>query len=210
MPLIDVRCLSESCGVIREVFRHHSDWPKTPPCPNCEAETEQVHLPSHMKASSVDPVVVYQAADGTYRFPPDINSASTAMYDQQGMTRIELRGFADVRRFEKHMNASELSNIRRRVERQQEQHEAQESARRSEIRRCMDQGFQIPEVDDKGRQTGRMQRVPVTPRLRAIMQAAIDQNDRKGGPRVHAPGFHVEAYEYNRSNRDADPHRRGQ
>ena len=203
MALIDTRC--KSCDRVEEVYRHNSDWPKTPPCSNCGGETEQVHLPSYMKAGSIDPVVVYQAPDGTFRFPPDTTTSSTAMYDKQGMTRIELRGWTDVRRFEKHFNQQEMSQVRRRVERQQEQFEAGEKERRSQIRHGLEQGFQIPEQDEKGRPTGRMQTVRLTPYGRAIMQASIDMNDRKGGPRVRETGFYSEAYQNNASNREMDP-----
>lgn len=208
MPLIDTHCAA--CDRVTEVYRPLSMWPKTPTCANCGGETEQVLLPSYMNGHAVDPVVVYQAPDGTFRFPPDTTTASTAMYDKQGMTRIELRGFADVRRFEKHMNKQEWSAVQRRVERQQESFEAGESARRSEIRRGLDQGFEVQEKDEGGRPTGRTKRIHLSGRGRAIMQAAIDMNDRKGGPRGHEPGFRVEAYSENRSNRDQDPHRRGQ
>lgn len=182
----------------------------TPSCSKCGSATEQVFLPSHARSRSVDPVVVYQAPDGTFRFPPDTTSLSTAMYDQQGFTRIELRGFPDVRRFEKHMNAAELSQINRRVERQQESFEQGESARRSEMRRGLDQGFEVPERDERGQMTGRTKRIHLSGRGRAIMEAAVAMNDRKGGPRAHEPGFRVEAYSESRSNRDADPRRRGQ
>lgn len=207
MSLIDVTCED---GHIREVYRAAADWPNTPPCPMCEKPTTQTLLPSYMKSHTVDPVVVYQAPDGSMRFPPDTTTSSTAMYDKQGFTRIELRGWQDVRRFEKHMNQAELSGIRRRVERQQEAFEAGEKERRSEIRRCLEQGFQVPETDDRGQYTGRTKTVRLTERGRAIMAAAIGNNDRKGGPKAHAPGFRVEAYSENRSNRESDPRRSGQ
>ena len=207
MSLIDVQCED---GHVREVYRAAADWPNTPPCPHCEKPTVQIHLPSYMKGSSVDPVVVYQAPDGTLRFPPDISTSSTAMYEQLGYTRHEYRGFAEVRRFEKQFEKSQYSEICRRIERQQEQFEASESARRSEIRRELEQGFQIPEVDEKGRQTGRLQTVRLSERGKAILRASMDLNDRKGGPRAYAPGFRVEAYSEDRSNGEADPRRRGQ
>jgi len=201
MPLIDVEC---EAGHVLEVYRHNSDWPNTPPCSICEKPTQQIHRPSYMKSGSVDPVVVYQAADGTFRFPPDTETSSTAMYDSQGFTRIELRGWTDVRRFEKHFNEAEMSQVRRRVERQQEAFERGESERRSEIRRGLEQGFQIPEQDEKGRPTGRMKTVRLTPRGRAIMEAAMKNNDNKGGPTVKPTNFYSEAYSFNASNRDAD------
>jgi hypothetical protein len=207
MPLIDLKC---EHGHVREAYRPLSMWPQTPPCEACGAATEQIHLPKSSEVRSVDPVVVYQAPDGSMRFPPDITSASTAMYDQKGFTRIELRGFADVRRFERHMNTAELSHVRRRVERQQEQHERAVSERRAEGRRCLEQGFQLPERNEKGELTGRIQTVRLSERGRAIMRAAMERNDRKGGPRAQDPGFHSEAYSFDKSNRSSDPRRRDQ
>ncbi len=206
MPLIDVECPD---GHVREVYRHNSEWPNCPPCPACEKPTQQVILPSYMKGHNVDPVVVYQAPDGSMRFPPDTTTLSTAEYDKKGYTRIELRGWTDVRRFEKHMNASERSQIQRRIERQQEAFEASESARRSEVRRGIEQGIIIPVTDDKGRVVGQ-QTVRLTEYGKAIMRAAMDNNDRKGGPKGYDPGFRVESYSEDRSNRDADPRRSGQ
>jgi len=207
MSLIDVRC---SDGHVSEVYRHNSDWPKTPPCPTCEKPTEQIHLPQSQRARSVDPVVVYQAPDGTFRFPPDISTSSTAMYDKLGYTRIECRGAAEVRKFEKQWSKKEMSQVRRRIERQQEQYERGESERRSEIRRGLEQGFQIPIQDDKGNWTGRMQTVRLSEQGRDIMRASMDLNDRKGGPKVKEAGCFVEAYSVDRSNRAEDPRRRGQ
>lgn len=203
MALIDVHC--HACDRIEEVNRFAKDWPTTPSCSACGSETEQIHLPSFMRGHSVDPVVVYQAPDGSFRFPPDTTTSSTAMYDQKGFTRMELRGWADVRRFESQMNASQLSEVRRRVERQQESFELGEKERRSEIRRGLEQGFQVPETDDRGRLTGRMRTVRLSGRGRDIMRAAIANNDRKGGPKAHEVGFRVEAYSDGSSNREADP-----
>jgi hypothetical protein len=210
VPLYDLRCVDSNCNVLFETYIALTEWPKNPSCPKCSGPTEKDLNRRPVDRGTVDPVVIYQAPDGTFRFPPDISSSSTAMYEGKGYQRIELRGWTDVRRFESHMNKAELSNVRRRVEQQAERHERMESERRSEIRRGLEQGFQVPETDDRGRPTGRLKTVRLSPRGRAIMQAAIDNNDRKGGPRAHDPGFHVEAYSQDRSNRDADPRRRGQ
>lgn len=207
MALIDTVC--RACDRVEEVYRAAADWPKVPDCPNCGGRREQIHLPSHARANSVDPVVVYQAPDGTFRFPPDTTSSSTKMYDDKGFQRIELRGFADVRRFEKHWNTNELSAVQRRVERQQEAFEAGEKARRSEIRRGLEQGFQIPEYDDRGQPTGRTRTVRLTERGRAIMRAAQARNEAKGGPRVREAGCHVEAYSHDASNREGYSDGRG-
>lgn len=210
MPLYNFRCEDESCDVFFEGYVSLQDWPKTLPCPKCSGPTAKDHVRRAVDRGVPDPVVVYQAPDGTYRFPPDTTSLSTKMYDDLGYTRHELRGWKDVRRFETQMNKFEMSQVRRRVERQQEQYEASEKARRSEIRRGLEQGFQIPETDERGRPTGRMQTVRLSPRGRDIMQAAIEMNDRKGGPTAKEVGFHVEVYSHDRSNRAPDPRRRGQ
>ncbi len=208
MSLIDVVC--HACDDrVEEVYRKAVDHPKTPPCSKCGGPTEQIHLPSYMRGHPVDPVVVYQAPDGTFRFPPDTTTSSTAMYDKKGFTRIELRGFADVRRFEKHMNAAELSQVRRQVERKAEQFEQNEKERRSEVRRGLEQGFQMPERDEKGQLTGRTQTVRLSPYARDIMRAAMDRNDQKGGPKVKEPNFYSDAYSNSASNRDPDPTGRG-
>jgi hypothetical protein len=208
MALIDVEC--GACGRREPVYRAAADWPKTPACSQCGEATEQVHLPSWERPRSIDPVVVYQAPDGTYRFPPNIETASTKMYDDLGYTRHEFRGAHEVRKLEGKIEQQQMSDIRRRVERQQEQHERSEKERRSEIRRCLEQGFQVPEQDERGVFTGRMKTVRLSPTARAVMAAAIQRNDAKGGPKVRESGFHVEAYAYDRSNRAPDPRRRGQ
>lgn len=209
MPLYDFQCQTDACQTIFEGYVSLADYPLNLTCPRCGGETAKYHMRRSASAPS-EPVVVYQAPDGTFRFPPDVSTASTAMYDQQGFTRIELRGWSDVRRFESHMNQHELSQVRRRVERQCEQHEASESARRAEIRRCLDQGFRVPEVDERGRPTGRTTTIELSGFGRKVLQAAMDNNDRKGGPRARDSGFFVEAYSMDRSNREADPRRRGQ
>lgn len=211
MAIIDVECQNADCGRIEEVVRLVSEWPATPPCSKCGAPTGQIHLPAHIRAGSMDPVVVYQAPDGSYRFPPDTDTASTAMYDRQGFTRIEMRGVMDVRRFEKQFNAAQMSEVRQRVERRQEAFERGERERRSEIRRCLDQGFRVPEIDPETRKpTGRMTTVELSPRGRHVLEEAMAHNDRKGGPKAQDVGFHVEAFSYDRSNRERDPKRRSQ
>lgn len=210
MPLYQLTCTSESCAITFEDFIALSSYPYTPPCPKCGEPTIRDMRAARAAASSADPVVVYKAPDGTYRFPPDTQCESTAMYDAKGYQRIELRGWTDVRRFESTFNQKEMSEVRRRIERAAEQHERSESARRSEVRRCIEQGFQVPELDSRGRPTGRTQTVRLSERGKAFLHAAMDHNDRKGGPRARDVGFHVDAYANDRSNRDRDPRRRDQ
>lgn len=178
MALIDLRCLT--CGHTFEAHRAIADWPATPPCESCGAATEQQLLPPRTRWT-VDPVVVFRAPDGTFRFPGDANGASAAAYARQGFDRIELRNVADVRHFEHHMNARELSLAHRRVERLQQMREQRESETRSELRRLM------PSMSAFGR---------------ALARAAQGRNDAKPRERARDAGFHVDVYSNDRSNRD--------
>jgi len=177
MPLIYVAC---EAGHVEEVNRPIADWPSTPPCPTCGLATVQRHLPPKV-ASSIDPVVIFQAPDGSFRFPGDPSGLSAANYARQGMTRIELRSAVDVQRFSSHMNKRELALSHRKVELRQQMREQREAHMRSNLRNAMSS------MSAKGRDLARemMRRADNEPRERA----------RDGG-------FHVQAFEYNRSNRE--------
>ena len=177
MPRIDVRCES---GHVSEVLRPLAMWPETPDCPECGAKTEQVHLPKQM-TWTCDPVVVFKAPDGSFRFPGDPNSLSVSRYEKQGFERIELRGAADVRRFETVMNKREYSRAARRVEAMQAHREQREAATRSELRRLMGS------MSERGR---------------AVARAAMARNDNKPRERARDVGFHVDVYSNSRSNRE--------
>lgn len=178
MPLIDVKC--KTCEHINEVHRPLAMWPATPMCPDCGKETEQIHLPSHMR-SSPEPVVVFKAPDGSFRFPGDPNGISAKGYEKQGFERVEIRGAVEMRRFENRMNKRDYAEAQRRFERRQELREEREKISRSELRR------QMQNMSEFGR---------------AVAQVAIARGDakRKRGPET--PGFYSEVYSYDRSNRD--------
>lgn len=179
MALIDVRCLT--CGATNEAFRAAADWPNTPPCPACGAATEQMHLP-RAAYSNPDPIVVFQANDGSYRYPGDRSGASVANYRKLGYKEIELRNFAEVRRFEQSVNQQEDSKRAMTVEGREQQRQLREAVSRGELRRQMGQMSHLG---------------------RDLARAAMTRNDRK--PRERATGssgFHSEAYSYTRSNRE--------
>lgn len=177
MPLIDVRCPNDH---IAEVNRPLADYPTTPPCSTCGQPTEQVHLPPSTRWT-LDPVVVYRAPDGSYRFPGDTNGQGAAKYDRAGLERIELRSFADVRRFESTMNATERAVAERRVERMQAL-SAQRTARtRGDLRQAMQS---------------------MSRRGRDVARAAMARNDGKPGPQVSDANFHVDVFSNDRSNRE--------
>lgn len=177
MPLIDIKCANDH---IHEVNRPLAMYPQTPPCPTCQSPTEQIHLPKRV-AWSCDPVLVFRAPDGTFRFPGDPNGTQVRKYEQDGFERIELRSAADVRRFENQMNQREYARAQRRVERMQEHRENRERMTRSELRRLMQS---------------------MTPFGRAVARAAMSRNDQKPRPRASDPGFHVDVFSNYRSNRE--------
>lgn len=187
MPLIDVRCANDH---VREVHRPLAMYPATPPCPDCGAPTEQIHLPRAV-TWSIDPVVVYRAPDGSIRFPGDTNGAGAGKYDRLGYDRVELRSAADVRRFESQMNRAEYSRAERIMERRQAARESREKATRSDLFHAMQS------MSTFGR---------------ALARAAVARNNAKAIERARDSGFHVEAFSYDRSNRsesrDAEGRRR--
>ena len=178
MPLIDVRCTA--CGEVHEAYRALADWPKTPPCQTCQQPTEQVLLPKAVQWS-VDPVVVFKAPDGTFRFPGDANGKSAANYSKLGYERVEIRGALEMRGFERHMNARERSEMSRRVERKEQMREERESRTRGILR-------------DEMRH--------MTPLGRDLARIAMARNDAKPKQRSDGAGFHSEVYSVDRSNRD--------
>ena len=128
-----------------------------------------------------DPVIVFKAPDGSFRFPGDAAGLSAKKYERDGFERIELRGAQDVRRFEKAMNQHEYSRACQKVERQHQASEMREQQSRSELRRVMGS------MSERGR---------------ALARAAMRMNDHK--PKVYAKdaNFHSEVFSMDRSNRD--------
>jgi hypothetical protein len=214
MARIDVRCTDDNCGVLREVDRRVSEYPSTPPCPVCGAPTVQMQIPVSQTASRPDAVVVYQAPDGSFRFPGETSGTGCAKYDQMGYQRIEARGWAEVRALERRVNQHEESEIRRKVERTAPAIEAADAARRAEIRRGLQQGFRIPVPillpNGQVVHSGRMFDVHMRPRSTDVIRRAQDLDARKGHRQPpREVGFHVDAYSNDRSNRDESRDSRG-
>jgi hypothetical protein len=177
MPRIDVRC---TAGHEHEVMRPLAMYPATPDCPECGAPTEQFHAPPRT-VYSVEPVLLFRGPDGQIRFVGDANGISAHAYAKQGFERIEIRGAAEMRRFERHMNAHEYSQAARKTEEKQRQRELRESQSRSELRRLM----------------GSM-----TPFGRSLAREAMRRADARPVERTKDPGFHSDVYSNDRSNRD--------
>lgn len=187
-------------------------YPATPACPTCGQPTEQFH-PLRGDHRLVDPIVVYRAPDGTFRFPGQSTSAMGQRYAAAGYERLEIRGAPDMRRFESHMNARERSIMARKLERKLEAREARESQSRSELRRGLAQGFTLPEVDPStGHRTGRMVNVKLGERGRDLVRHTLQRSTDKPRERTADANFHNQAYSFDRSNREEsrDAHGRRQ
>lgn len=200
MSLIDVRCLS--CETVSEVYRSKDDWPKTPPCEKCSGDTEQIHLPKSVR-SYAPAVVVFQAPDGSFRYPGSADGLSAHSYEKMGYTRVEAQGWAAVRSLEKKLNSHERSVMERSIERKQALHEAAVKMRRSEVYAGLAGSFVVPEIDPVTKKaTGRMKSCKLSPIGRDVMRAAMERNDAKPGPRMRDPNTFVEVYSQDRSNRE--------
>jgi hypothetical protein len=185
MPLIDVICTA--CGLVSEVNRPLSMWPATPPCPKCDGLTDRHWTLSGVTTAPA--VVAYRMPDGSFRFPGRPDSPITKQYESQGGTRLELRGWAEVRRFEGEVNGQQKAQIQRRVERQLRQQEAGTRIRRSEL-------------------YNQLQSMSESARLFA--RALIRYNDSQPNKiKEYDPGFRVEAYSETRSNREESRDERG-
>lgn len=178
MPRIDVVC--KSCEAVSEVIRPLAMWPATPECPSCGQATEQIHLPKKIQWT-VDPVVVFKAPDGSYRFPGDANGQSVAHYAKQGYQRVEIRGALEMRSFESKMNKIEYARAERKIERSQRAREEREHEMRANL------FHQMKTMSNIGKDVAR---------------AAMARNDGKPLPKADGGGFHSEVYSFSRSNRD--------
>ena len=203
MPIYVRKCADESCDHYFELTLPMAQYDADAdhPCPKCGSVSVRGYLPSYVSAANTEPIVVFKADDGSFRYPGDPSGLSAHNYEKMGYARVELRGWADVRRFERDVNTTQASEIARRVERQLEVHEMSVKARRSEILNGLRNSFVIPEIVD-GRRTGRMKTVRMSAAGADIMRASMERNDAKPRVKFREAGFHSDAYANDRSNRD--------
>ncbi|MGH9420937.1 MAG: hypothetical protein ACRD3J_13255, partial [Thermoanaerobaculia bacterium] len=147
MPQIDFTCPDHGPFVqYRSV--HSQDLPLCP-VEGCTQPTER-HWITKAPPSLPDAVVVYQAPDGSYRFPGDPNGLSAAQYSRQGFTRIEARGWAAVRQLERDVEQHENRHRAQHFEHQQHRREQGQHARRSEL------FYRMKSMSRLGREVGRL------------------------------------------------------
>lgn len=176
MPIIQFTC--PSCGPF-EQYRPVTSL-AVPPCPTCYGPAERHWIAPGARANP-DPVVVYRDPSGNYVFPGATDGLYAHTCESRGYTRVELKGWADVRRFEQEMNKRTRSDTEYRAERQSEAIERGEKLRRSDFFQKMSS---------------------MSPFGRAVARAAIEKNNAKPRPKGHDTGFHVECYSYDRGSRD--------
>lgn len=176
MPQIDFVCAEH--GPFEQYRSVHST--DLPPCPTCGV-TSARHWVLATPAPLPDAVVVYQAPDGSYRFPGDPNGLSAKQYERQGLTRVEARGWAQVRQLEQQIEQHENRHRGQHQEQLQARREAGQHARRGEL------FYRMKGMSRLGREVARL---------------SIERSNNRPLPRTGEAGFHVEAYANDRSNRD--------
>jgi hypothetical protein len=178
-----------------------------PPCPKCGSETEREYSPI-TSFSTAPAVVVFKAPDGSYRYPGQTEGKTIDHYSRLGYERVELRGFADVRRFEREVNTKESREIAQRAERSMVAHLEGVRRRRSEVYNGMANGFVIPVRDKQGRQIG-TKVVRLSPAGMDTLRNAMHAMDQRERPRAREAGFFVDAYSNDRGSRDESRDARG-
>jgi hypothetical protein len=154
-------------------------------CPECGEEIEigdWVFCPHGSTrpeyAQRFEPVVIHRDAQGNIRTPGSIHAPVPA-----GFERVELRTAAEIRHFEREMNRRERSRGEDVRSREEQHWGAQKAASRSELFQAM-RG-----MSNEGRDYARY---------------AIEQgNQRRHRLASYDPGFHIEAFSQDASNREA-------
>lgn len=207
MPIYCSRCTV--CDHWFEDVRSMKDSDVQPPCPKCGGSCEKAYVPSYVSLSNAPAIVVFKAPDGTFRFPGDPDGKASKKYEKLGYERIEARGQQDRDRLERRLNAQQREEVHRRVERHQQVREEGIHVRRSEVTHGLRNGFTIPIVDERGRDTGRVKTVKLSGFGRDLMAAAMARNDAKPGPQFRDPGCHFEVSHFDSSNREPSRDSRG-
>lgn len=176
MPLYDHRCPE---GHLFEVFGKFEA--KTIPCrvDDCALPAERILVSlsgvGEYRAQSIEPVVVHQAKDGTYRLP---GAADAHVPD--GYQKVELRTIPEIQRFERAMNTQ----------------------LRVEAEQVHERRHGITEAELKERHAAlRQEMAHMTPFGRDFARLAIERANH-GRVRNTDPGFYVEALHFNQSNQE--------
>ena len=148
---------------------------ETKPCPTCGEPARMIFLPRGQNAQNFDPVVIFRGPKGKVRFPGRANAPTPKGYE-----RVELRTSHEVYKFEREMNAKEISRYHAKQEREERCVEPFRAALRSQLR------GHARNFSQYGKD---------------FASLAMSENDNRPRQR-YDPGFHLEAFHYDSSNRD--------
>lgn len=178
MPLWDYKC--DSCNKTVEKFFNR--FIESPNCEDCG--TPMIYEPSYYYSSNAqrfDPVVIHRDSEGNIRFPGSVNSPVP-----EGFQRIELSTLSEVRRFEREINSSERGKIEKADYNRQRNMDLVVAANREDVRGV------VEKFSPRGRKFYDLMREAADAR-----RAEIRSRGTKG------PEFHLEAFSFDSSNRDA-------
>jgi hypothetical protein len=146
-------------------------------CPSCRRLARLTVRARRGPSSGFAPVVVHRHADGHYSFP-----AHTSAPLRLGYERVELRSLAEVRKFEKQVNAVEFRKHVEHKEREERSFGRGRAERQAELRSLAQH---------------------MTPMGRDFAHVAMEATNRKSRSRDAArfeAGFYVEAFSNDRSS----------
>lgn len=167
------------CGKCGKVFEKMVPWEQEQVTCECGGTASRIFISRReYRAQSFDPVLIYRDKSGHVRFPGRNQGVAPKGYEA-----VYLRTTQEVRNFERRMNESERKRYFEHKERQEMRFSEWTKSARSELRQKMQH------MSEYGR---------------AIAQAAMDANDRESGVNTRwEPGFHLEAFSVDSSNREA-------
>lgn len=183
MPMADYLC--GTCSIHIEDFFHHP--PDEIPCEaeGCTGTAVRTFEPQfsmrrpRRDAQRFSPVVIHRDSAGNVRFPGAPDAAVPA-----GFEKVELRTVAEVRQFERGMDAKERARFESGQAREADFYAERQRRDRAELRVAMQR---------------------MTPYGRDFARVAMEENDRKDAGRKtsYDPNFHVECFSMDSSNREA-------
>ena len=175
MPTYDFCC--QYCGEVVERVLTIAERNNPGKCV-CGGAFERMYTSRKEFAHHFDPVVVhYNPKTGQYRIP---GAAHTKV--PRGFERQELHTISEVRKVQGQINASEYRKVQERIEREHAGIDAIEQRERPALRAAM---------------------AHMTPFGREFARYAMDRGNANR-PKSYDPGVHLDAFEYDSSNRSPE------
>lgn len=174
MILHDFHCAT--CG---KVYEQMVSWDTEEAKCGCGATALRVFISRRAyHAQAFDPVLVYRDKSGHFRFPGRNDGRAPKGYEP-----VLLRTAAEVRKFTRSVNVKERERYFQHKERTEAAFAPWLASARSELRQKMQH---------------------MTPYGRALAEASMQANDQQSSVDTKFdPGFHLEAFEFDSSNREA-------